>query len=89
MEDIEDSKSIKCRFTVLCARKNIPYELEAPDAKTKNEWVSAVQKCIGWYRSNLLKLIDIEISAQYSIEHIIFIELIKIHYYSTLLPNSR
>lgn len=47
VEDIEDSKSIKCRFSVLCARKNIPYEMEASDPKTKNEWVAAVQKCIG------------------------------------------
>ncbi|XP_066934419.1 switch-associated protein 70-like [Clytia hemisphaerica] len=46
VEGIDDSKTSKCRFSILCAQKNVPYEMEACDPKTKNEWIAKVQRCI-------------------------------------------
>ena len=47
VENIRDSRSVKCRFTVTCGDKNVPYEMDAPDQRTKNEWITAIQTCIG------------------------------------------
>lgn len=43
---VPDSKSAKCRFTVSCSNKDIGYQMEAADQKTKNEWIACLQKCI-------------------------------------------
>lgn len=47
VENIADSKNTKCRFSVVCGEKKVSYELEADSQRTKNEWMNAIQICIG------------------------------------------
>ena len=49
IENIPDSKTWKCRFTVLCGEKNVCYEMEADTQSDKNEWINLIQTIIGLF----------------------------------------
>lgn len=49
LENIQDSKTVKCRFIVTCGEKNVSYEMEASTQRDKNEWMNLIQASIGLY----------------------------------------
>ena len=49
IENIPDSKTWKCRFTVLCGEKNVCYEIEADTQSDKNEWINLIQATMGLF----------------------------------------
>ena len=49
VENIPDSKSGKCRFSVVCGDTNVSYEMEASTQRDKNEWINLIQVTIGMH----------------------------------------
>ena len=47
MEAVQEIKGSRFRFALNCGIKAVSYEVEAPDLKSMNEWISAIQLCIG------------------------------------------
>ncbi|XP_065667730.1 switch-associated protein 70-like [Hydra vulgaris] len=47
IEPLFDMKSNRFRFLLNCGIKGVNYEIEALDLKSMNEWISAIQLCIG------------------------------------------
>ena len=47
VENIADTKNMKCRFTVTCGATDKLYEMEAPDQRSKNEWMTVFKQTIG------------------------------------------